>query len=130
MGKILKIIIVLLLILVFLKFFGSTVDGAIYKALHSEKIITAPKDKTACLKKGGVWKEWGLFPKKFCQIPFVDGEKKCFSGFMCESGSCIRRYNFGRSLPFGTGFCTTYPSTFGCTEELHFGVAGAGFCRD
>ena len=130
MGKILKIIFVLILIFVFLKIFGGVMDRGLYQFVHHEKLIEAPKDKTTCLKKGGTWKAWGLYPAEFCQIPYVDGGKTCFSGFMCPSGVCIRRYNFGRSMPFGTGFCTTYPSTFGCTEELHFGMASGGICRD
>lgn len=130
MGKILKIIFVLLLLTVCLKFFGSAVDRGLYQLLHQEKVITAPKDKTNCLKKGGTWGAWGLFPNEFCQIPFADGGKSCFSGFMCGSGKCIRGYNFRDALPVGVGQCTKYPSTFGCTQEINFGVAGSAICRD
>ena len=130
MGKILKITLVLILIFVFLKFFGGVVDRGLYQLIHKEKLIEAPKDKINCLKKGGTWGRWGLSRNDYCQIPFKVGGNYCVTGFMCASGRCIRRYNFGRSIPLGAGVCTKYPQAYGCTEELHFGVAGMGICRD
>lgn len=127
----------LLIILLFLGFnfarfvFFPKLDALIYAWRYpNQKPKTVATNRAECLKQKGDWGRAGIYPQEICRIPAKDAGKFCFAGSMCEYGSCLAQLNLRRPAIFASGICARYRQTFGCFQNVHFGLTDSGICRD
>jgi len=107
-------------------------DDKLYAEFHKKSgpIIAVFSTEDECKRGGGDWLREGPRPMYGCSIPAKDGNRPCISGFQCEYGSCIRKYEFRDGLAVGTGTCAKYRKLYGCIQWMHFGLSGKAVCID
>jgi len=127
------IIILILALAAFRYWLASALDEKIYQLL-SKKIMEdnrlIPETQEQCLQEGGDWNKAGLARTETCRFPAGDAGKKCIAGFQCQFGQCIGKLDLRRPAIFSTGICARYKTTFGCSQEIHFGFTKNAICRD
>ena len=81
-------------------------------------------DKDECLEMGGVWRQWGMLQKEYCQIPAPDAGQECNDGSQCQYGKCISENG---EIP---GKCAEFKNMFGCMSLIENGQLGSTLCID
>lgn len=123
--------VIFVLLCFFIPSISFSIDAFITRLFHAKfESGTIYKTKEQCQSNKGVWGKAGLFPTEFCRIPTGDAGKWCIAGFQCNAGVCLAKYQFRKGPLFTTGQCPGYSIYFGCTQEVHFGFASQGICRD
>lgn len=108
-------------------------DNSIYKLLTkntSQNTGPAPETREQCIAEEGDWGRAGLAPQETCRFPAEDAGKFCLAGFQCRFGKCIGKLELRKPAVFATGSCARYKTTFGCSQEVHFGFTSNAICRD
>jgi hypothetical protein len=128
-----KLIVLVIALAAFRQWLAAPLDARIYQLLP--KNITpnnqpAPETQTGCLAAGGDWSRAGLAPKEACRFPAKDAGKFCLTGFQCQLGQCLGKVDLRKPAIFATGICARYQTTFGCSQEIHFGLTKNAICRD
>lgn len=135
--KILKIIFWIFLIFIVLwvsrHWLLPAIDNFIFQLLpnkYTGNQKPVPENQEACVANGGDWGRAGLAPKETCRFAAEDAGKFCLAGFQCQLGKCIGKLSLRNPAVFSTGVCARYPVTFGCSQEIHFGLTNKAICRD
>lgn len=103
-------------------------DNFIYQTLNKSKTSSLYVNSLQeCSQIGGKWEKLGMLQKEQCQIYSKDANKPCFAGFQCDLGSCEASINSG---PLALGKCSSVLRRYGCSTEIHFGIAGTSICVD
>jgi hypothetical protein len=146
MGKVIKIVGILLFILCILLLVAWRIDRAYfhpYDPNRNDQIrsditslkFSVPKDKMSCEEKGGVWKKIGIRPREECNLPTTDAGKACSSSNVCE-GVCLAelssddlRTGMKGKILKTDGKCSSFIKVVGCKGYVYRGWASV-VCAD
>ena len=81
-------------------------------------------EEIKCEAVGGVWRQWGMLQKEYCQIPAPDAGQECNDGSQCQYGKCISENG---EIP---GKCAEFKNMFGCMSLIENGQLGSTLCID
>lgn len=135
MKKLFKIALFLISIIIFFLILRSRIlpslDNQFATVLQKQAVSGSEfQTKEDCEKNKGDWGKAGLFPQEFCRIPLSDFNKTCIAGFQCQAGVCLSQFQLRNNAFLTIGKCPKYMTTFGCTQEVHFGFTSKAICRD